>query len=67
MLSDWQLAPGDVLFVGDSRADVLGARAAGMPVAVIRGGECGETAFDDAPPDYMISRLDELAKLIGFT
>ena len=30
LLSDWQLAAGDVLFVGDSRADVFGARAAGM-------------------------------------
>jgi len=64
VLSDWQAAPGDVLFVGDSRADVFGARAAGMPVAIIRGGECDETAFADAPPDHMISRLDELATLI---
>jgi len=64
VLADWQLAPRDVLFVGDSRADVFGARAAGMPVAIIRGGECDDTAFADAPPDYMISRLDELARLI---
>lgn len=64
VLLDWQAAPGDVLFVGDSRADVLGARAAGMPVAIVRGGECDETAFADAPPDHMISRLDELAKLV---
>jgi phosphoglycolate phosphatase-like HAD superfamily hydrolase len=53
-----------VLFVGDSRADVFGARAAGMPVAVIRGGECEETAFADAPPDHVISRLDDLTELI---
>jgi phosphoglycolate phosphatase-like HAD superfamily hydrolase len=65
VLSDWQAAPADALFVGDSRADVFGARAAGMTVAIIRGGECDETAFADAPPDYMISRLDELATLIG--
>lgn len=64
VLSDWDVAPGDVLFVGDSRADVFGARAAGMPVVIIRGGECDETAFADAPPDHMISRLDELARLI---
>jgi phosphoglycolate phosphatase len=64
VLSDWQLAPDDVLFVGDSRADVFGARAAGMPVAIIRGGECDETAFANAPPDHMISRLDDLAKLV---
>ena len=64
VLSNWQIAPGNVLFVGDSRADVFGARAAGMPVAIIRGGECDETAFADSPPDYMISRLEELARLI---
>lgn len=60
-LAHWQAAAGDVLFVGDSRADVFGARAAGMPVAIIRGGECEESAFADAPPDHMISQLSELA------
>lgn len=64
VLSDWRAAPADVLFVGDSRADVFGARAAGMPVAIIRGGECDEAAFADVPPDHVVSRLDELAKLI---
>jgi phosphoglycolate phosphatase len=62
LLSDWQVAAGGVLFVGDSRADVFGARAAGMPVAIIRGGECDETAFADAPPDHMISQLNELVE-----
>ena len=65
VLADWQVAAGDVLFIGDSRADVFGARAAGMPVAIIRGGECDETAFADAPPDYMISRLNELVAFIA--
>jgi len=64
VLSNWQLDPGAVLFVGDSRADVFGARAAGMPVAIIRGGECDDAAFTDALPDHMISQLDELAKLV---
>jgi phosphoglycolate phosphatase-like HAD superfamily hydrolase len=64
VLSDWQIAPGSVLFVGDSRADVFGARAAGIRVAIIRGGECDETAFADAPPDHFVSGLDELATLI---
>jgi phosphoglycolate phosphatase len=65
VLSDWQVAAGDVLFIGDSRADVFGARAAGMPVAIIRGGECDETAFADAPPDHMISQLNELIEHIA--
>lgn len=65
VLSQWQVAAGDVLFIGDSRADVFGARAAGMPVAIIRGGECDETAFTDAPPDHMISQLNELVETIA--
>lgn len=60
VLSDWQVAPGKVLFIGDSRADVFGARAAGMAVAIIRGGECEESDFADVPPDHMISQLSEL-------
>lgn len=63
VLSDWRAAARDVLFVGDSRADVFGARAAGMPVAIIRGGECDEAAFADAAPDLMISQLGELARM----
>jgi phosphoglycolate phosphatase-like HAD superfamily hydrolase len=62
-LAHWQAAAGDVLFVGDSRADVFGARAAGMPVAIIRGGECAESAFADAPPDHMISQLSEIISM----
>jgi phosphoglycolate phosphatase len=65
VLSDWQVAAGDVLFIGDSLADVFGARAAGMPVVIIRGGECDETAFADAPPDHMISQLNELVESIA--
>lgn len=64
-LSAWQLAADEVLFVGDSRADVLGARAAGVPVAIIRGGECNEAAFADIPPDHMISHLGELVELVA--
>jgi phosphoglycolate phosphatase len=65
VLSAWQLSADAVLFVGDSRADVRGARAAGLRVAIIRGGECVEADFADDPPDFMISRLDELAGLVA--
>jgi phosphoglycolate phosphatase len=64
VLAHWQLAADEVLFVGDSRADVFAARAAGLPVAIIRGGECEEAAFADSPPDYLISHLQELGELI---
>ena len=65
VLTHWQVTAGDALFIGDSRADVFGARAAGMQVAIVRGGECDETAFADAPPDHMISELGELVELIA--
>ena len=53
----------EVLFVGDSRADVLAARAAGMRVAIVRGGECDEADFAALPPDCFVARLDEIAGL----
>lgn len=64
-LAELQAAPEDALFVGDSRADVLAARAAGLRVAIIRGGECDEAAFAALPPDRFVSRLEEIAALIG--
>jgi len=60
-LAGLQAAPAATLFVGDSRADVLAARAAGLRVAIVRNGECEESAFADLPPDLFVSRLDEIA------
>ena len=53
----------EALFVGDSLADVGVARATGMRVAIIRGGESQRAAFAAAPPDWMVSRLEEIADL----
>ncbi|MCZ2440008.1 MAG: HAD family hydrolase [Burkholderiales bacterium] len=58
------IAPHEALFVGDSRTDVHTARAAGVPVAVIRGGECDEAAFVDLPPDYWVHALGDLLALV---
>lgn len=63
-LAELQSAPEAALFVGDSRADVLAARAAGMSVAIVRGGECVESDFAALPPDWMVSRLEEIAGLV---
>ncbi len=63
VLAEVKTAPQEALFVGDSRADVLAARAAGLRVAIVRGGECGEAAFTALPPDCFVSRLDEIAAL----
>lgn len=53
----------EALFVGDSLADVRAARALGMRVAIIRGGETDGAAFSAAPPDWMVARLDDIADL----
>jgi len=53
----------EALFVGDSLADVRAARTVGMQVAIIRGGEVDEGAFATSPPDWMVSRLEEIADL----
>ena len=63
VLAQWAVPAEDVLFVGDSRADVLGARAAGVRVAIIRGGECDEAAFADIPPDRVLDNLAVLTEL----
>lgn len=63
-LAELETAPEEALFVGDSRADVLAARAAGLRVAIIRGGECAEVDFAALPPDHFVSRLDEIAALV---
>ena len=65
MLAELKTAPEEALFVGDSRADVLAARTAGLRVAIIRGGECDESAFAELPPDHFVSRLAEIAALVG--
>ncbi|ODU11288.1 MAG: hypothetical protein ABS84_00030 [Rubrivivax sp. SCN 71-131] len=64
-LASLGLAPHEALFVGDSRTDVHAARAAGVPVAVIRGGECDPDAFADLPPDHWVDELGEILALIG--
>jgi len=65
VLEDWQLSPDKVLFVGDSLADVRGARAAGTAVAIISNGECDAAAFVNDPPDHSISNLDEVTGLVA--
>lgn len=65
VLGELKTTPDESLFVGDSRADVLAARAVGMRVAIIRGGECSEADFAATPPDHFVARLDEIPGLAG--
>lgn len=56
--------PAQALFVGDSLADVAAARAAGMRVAIVRGGECAAAAFDAMPPDHFVDTLAQVEALV---
>lgn len=53
------------LFVGDSRTDVRAARAAGMAVALVRGGEGDEADYAACPPDFLLTGLEEVAALLS--
>jgi phosphoglycolate phosphatase len=53
------LPPGEVLFVGDSENDVAAARAAGMPVLVLRGGYTALPA-EELGADGIVERLDAI-------
>jgi HAD superfamily hydrolase (TIGR01549 family) len=64
-LDGLRLAPKDVLFVGDTvREDVVGARAAGIPVAWLSENK-GEYPSELGLPDYTIHNLTELPELLG--
>lgn len=58
------VAAGEALLVGDSENDVKAAKAAGMPVVVVRG---GYTAQDPSAlgADGLIDRLDGLPELLA--
>lgn len=56
--------PAQALFVGDSLADVAAARAAGVRVAIVRGGECDDAAFVATAPDHFVNTLDEVDALL---
>ena len=58
-----QIRPPQLLCVGDSAADVAAARAAGCPVAAVSYGYNGERPVALEQPDWIISRLAEIAGL----
>lgn len=58
------VAKGEAIMVGDSRADVESAKAAGIPAVVVRGGYTTVLA-DDLGADRVIDRLPDLLALLG--
>ena len=57
------VVPADTMFVGDSENDVAAAQAAGMAVAVLRGGYTSIPA-EALGADYVLERLDQLPQAI---
>jgi phosphoglycolate phosphatase len=62
-LSGLKAGPEEALFVGDSRNDLLAARAAGLPMALIPSGY-GTSRAGDPSPDLKVCDMATLARLI---
>lgn len=57
--------PSEMLYVGDSRADIIAARAAGCPIAAVTYGYQDAQSLHQLHPDEMIEDLSEVAQLTG--
>ena len=62
-LAGMEVGPGEAIFVGDSRNDLLAARAASLPVALIPSGY-GTRRNDDPTPDLEVANMAALARMI---
>lgn len=58
------IAPRELLVVGDSRADVGAARAAGSPVAAVDYGYNGGRPVEEERPDWIIDDLSKIVALL---
>lgn len=57
------IAPAEMLYVGDSRNDIVAARAAGCPVVAVTYGYEANHPLEDAKPDRLINTLTDLATM----
>ena len=58
-----QVAPSEMLYVGDSAADIAAAHAAGCPVAAVDYGYTERNRLAEACPDWIIGSIAELVAL----
>ncbi|RLI00409.1 hypothetical protein DRO38_06520 [Candidatus Bathyarchaeota archaeon] len=58
------LPTGRVLFIGDSLDDLRAAKAAGLKVIIITGGEDDQRAIRRYRPDFMVSNFHQIKDLI---
>ena len=59
------IPPREALFVGDSPHDIAAGRAAGTRTAGVLWGPFPRRALEDAGPDFLLTRQDEVLGLLG--
>ena len=62
-LDTFGVLPEDVLFVGDSTADMAAGRAAGVRICAVRYGYGNQEEMQTYQPDFWISHPSELLSL----
>ncbi len=65
ILERLRVAPSQAIMVGDTAADIVAGRAAGMPTCADLGGYGTPGEIRAAGPDHAISSIDELPGLLG--
>jgi phosphoglycolate phosphatase-like HAD superfamily hydrolase len=63
-LAQLDRAPEGALMVGDSLSDLMAARDAEIPVALITGGESVQRPLGGWRPDYLVTSLAEVSELV---
>jgi phosphoglycolate phosphatase len=64
-LTQFQMHPREVLFVGDETRDIEACKKVGVPIAAATWGYNSRLALEALEPDFMISRPDELFPLLS--
>lgn len=59
----YQVPPGDILHIGDSKSDVLGAKREGIAACWLN--RTGQTWEHEQKPDYKVGSFAELAGILG--
>jgi HAD superfamily hydrolase (TIGR01509 family) len=59
-LHELGLSPGECIFIGDSRVDVMAGKAAGLKTVALHGGISDRNSLAELKPDYILPDLDSL-------
>lgn len=58
-----RIQPNDLLYVGDSRSDIVAARSAGCRIAAVTYGYHNARALNELQPDELIEHFGEIAEI----